>query len=86
MSQLLWIAIAWIGGTALILGSLITLGSLLLFLVPAEAKPKSKANSTDATAFPQIWQKLKLLLLSLTLALAGWGILSLFPFPRFNTP
>ncbi|NJL41583.1 MAG: hypothetical protein HC899_36515 [Leptolyngbyaceae cyanobacterium SM1_4_3] len=83
MSQLLWMAIAWIGGTALILGSLMTLGSLLLFLVPAGAKSYPKANSTDATPSPQPWQNnLKLLLLSLTLALTGWGMLSLFSFPQ----
>jgi hypothetical protein len=86
MSQLLWIAIAWIGGTALILGSLMALGSLLLFLVPTGAKPNARANSTDSTPFPRPWQnQLKLLLFSLTLALAGWGMLNLFPFPYINT-
>ncbi|NJN57459.1 MAG: hypothetical protein HC879_08135 [Leptolyngbyaceae cyanobacterium SL_5_9] len=83
MSQLLWMAIAWIGGTALILGSLMTLGSLLLFLVPAGAKSYTKANSTGATSSPQPWQNnLKLLLLSFTLSLVGGGLLSLFPFPQ----
>ncbi|MBD2071883.1 hypothetical protein H6F93_30920 [Leptolyngbya sp. FACHB-671] len=82
MSQLLWIAIAWIGGTALILGSLMTLGSLLLFLVPAGAKPAAKGNLTSSTS-PRPWQnQLKLLLLSLSLTLAGLGLLSLFPFPQ----
>jgi hypothetical protein len=82
MSQLLWIAIAWIGGTALILGSLMTLGSLLLFLVPVRAKSHTKTNSADATPSLQPWQNLKLLLLSLILTLIGGGLLILFPFPQ----
>lgn len=86
MSELLWIAIAWLGGTALILGGLMTLGSLLLFLVPAGTKPPTRANSTSSTTSSQSWQKLKLLLLSLMLALAGLGMISLFPFPYVDTP
>jgi hypothetical protein len=85
MSELLWIAIAWVGGTALILGSLMFLGTLLLFLVPTKVKPNTGANAASSTTSSQPWQnQLKLLLLSLTLAIAGLGMLSLFPFPQRN--
>lgn len=85
MSELLWIAIAWVGGTSLILGSLMFLGSLLLFLVPARAKPNTRANAASSTDSPRPWQnQLKLLLLSCVLAIAGLGMLSLFPFPQRN--
>jgi hypothetical protein len=65
IEALIWVAIAWVGGTATILGSLICLGSLLLWLIPASGSGK----------------KFLLLAIALGLMLAGLTLLKLFPFP-----
>ncbi|MBE9014473.1 hypothetical protein IQ250_30230 [Pseudanabaenaceae cyanobacterium LEGE 13415] len=39
---ILWLIIAWIGGTAAILGSLMSLGSLLLWTIPGDQKGRLK--------------------------------------------
>ncbi|MBE9179935.1 hypothetical protein IQ268_15290 [Oculatella sp. LEGE 06141] len=73
MNQLLWVAIAYIGGIAAILGSLMLLGSLLLWLVP-------RTKSTPSS--PLLWQnRLKLTGFSLLLSLLGVGLLVAIPFP-----
>ncbi len=81
MSQILWFTFTWIAGTAAILGSLMTLGSLLLLVAPSQ--PRShKPQSPLLVARP--WQQhLKLLTVSLAIALAGLGILVVVPFPSF---
>jgi len=84
MSQLLWISIAWLGGTALILGSLMTLGSLVLLIAPTIPAPHAKAASAELVPSTKSWHKLKLLTLSLTLTLVGWELLAIFPFPQAN--
>lgn len=69
LTNLIWLAIAWVGGTAAILGSLMTLASLLLWLVP----------SSDLPA----WEKhLKLMAFSAAIAVAGFALLLAFPFPN----
>lgn len=63
-----WFVVAWVGGTAAILGSLMTIGTLLLWLVPG--KPRS-------------WQaQLKLTGFSVVIALFGFVLLAAFPFPE----
>ena len=88
MYQLLWLALIWVAGTALILGGLMTLGSLLLWLVPtlpAKSKRTTERSSSDrpATADIKPWLgQLKLLVVSLALSLAGGGLLFALPFPH----
>jgi hypothetical protein len=62
---LIWLAIAWVGGIAAILGSLMFLGSLLLWLIPT----------------PTVGKQSLLLAIALGLMLAGLTLLRLFPFP-----
>ena len=58
----LWLVAAWVGGTAAILGSLMTIGCLLLWLLPDQFDN---------------WQKrLKLLGFSVGVAIVGFIILS----------
>jgi hypothetical protein len=62
---LIWLAIAWVGGMAAILGSLMFLGSLLLWLIPT----------------PTVGKQSLLLAIALGLMLTGLTLLRLFPFP-----
>jgi hypothetical protein len=63
----IWLVVAWVGGTAAILGGLMTIATFLLWLVP------SKSPS---------WQnRLKLLGVSLGLAIGGGALLIAVPFP-----
>jgi hypothetical protein len=73
MHQLVWLAIAYFGGIAAILGSLMGLGVLLLWLVPAK----------QLAVEPVIaWRgKLKLMAIALCLSLSGIGLLAIAPFP-----
>ncbi|MBC7971747.1 MAG: hypothetical protein H7Z11_16750 [Verrucomicrobia bacterium] len=81
MSQILWFTFTWIAGTAAILGSLMTLGSLLLLIAPSQPRSHKLEQPLIAHHF---WRKrLKLLAFSLTIALAGFGILVVVPFPSF---
>jgi hypothetical protein len=79
MHQILWIAIAWIGGTCTILGSLMAVGSLLLWLVPVSSARSKKADSPIAAA--PGWSRWKLLVVSVAIALTGLSLLILIPFP-----
>ncbi|MCY7320939.1 MAG: hypothetical protein LH660_03840 [Phormidesmis sp. CAN_BIN36] len=64
ISLLIWFAAAWVGGTAAILGSLMTIGTLILWFVP---------NQLGA------WQdRLKLLGFSVGLAIVGFAFLFIF--------
>lgn len=70
MSQVGWFLVAWVGGSFAILGSLMTLGSLLLWGVPGSESGRS------------LWQgRLKLLGVSMGLAIAGFSLLVVFPLP-----
>lgn len=76
MQQVGWLAIAWIGGSLAILGSLMTIGSLLLLMVPASTKKVSDPATTPS------WQShFKLLGVSVSFAIAGFGLLLIFPLP-----
>ncbi len=78
MTQLLWLATAWLGGTAVILGSLMILGSLLVWFVPF---PPVKPNP-EQPLLGKDWQgRLQVLGFSVTIALLGISLLVLFPFP-----
>ncbi|MBD2019708.1 hypothetical protein H6F43_05835 [Leptolyngbya sp. FACHB-36] len=80
MHNWLWLVGAWIGGTAAILGSLMTLGSLLLWLVPSQMSHGRKSAVQDA---PQFWQRrLSLLVISVTIAFTGFAVLLAVPFPQ----
>lgn len=80
MLQIAWIALAWAAGIAAILGSLMTLGSLLFWLVPA-SQPRSR-NPDSQLDSGQIWRdRMKLLLVSLAIALAGLSVLAAVPTP-----
>lgn len=72
---MLWLIFAWIAGTAAILGSLMTLGSLILFVTPAPMRSRKPQQSHPWS------QHLKLLAVSVAVALTGLGILIVVPFP-----
>jgi len=76
MIVVLWLAIACLGGVALILGSLMAIGSLLLLAVPP-----SKTNLPVDTPFPAWRGRLQLMLMALALTLSGLGVLIWVPFP-----
>jgi len=71
VSLFLWLVAAWVGGTAAILGSLMTIGCLLLWLVPNRSED---------------WRnRLKLLGFSVGMAIVGFVILSFRPaVPHIN--
>ncbi|MBW4690705.1 MAG: hypothetical protein KME27_02950 [Lyngbya sp. HA4199-MV5] len=76
---MMWLISTWIAGTAAILGSLMVLGSLILLVAPTQPRlrtPQQAANSDTPWS-----QRLKLLGVSLVMALAGLGILLAVPFP-----
>lgn len=79
MRSLIWLVLAWIGGAAAILGSLMTLGSLLLWLVPSHATQSSLPDQPSVAS--NTWKtRAKLLLFSLALAFVGFNVLLLVPF------
>jgi hypothetical protein len=81
MHQVLWIAIAWAAGTAAILGCLMTLGSLLLWLVPTHAGRSRKAGG-EAPESGNWQNQLKLTAFSIAIALVGLSLLIAVPFPQ----
>jgi hypothetical protein len=71
-----WLAIAAVGGFAAILGSLMTLGTLLLWLVPG-----ARVQLPDATS--PLWQsRLKLLGVSVALTIGGLALLRMIAPPQ----
>ncbi|WP_446867967.1 hypothetical protein [Phormidesmis sp. 146-12] len=66
-----WLVVAWLGGTAAILGSLMTIATLLLWLVPQKS--------------PSWQNRLKLLGLSLGMAIVGFALLLTVPFPTISS-
>ncbi|MBW4471225.1 MAG: hypothetical protein KME45_12600 [Stenomitos rutilans HA7619-LM2] len=78
---MLWLISAWIAGTTAILGSLMVLGSLILLVAPAQPRSRNPQQSPP-TSHPWL-QRLKLLAVSLAIALAGLGILLVVPFPSY---
>ena len=80
MSQSLWYALTWIAGTAAILGSLMALGSVLLWFVPS-VPPRSRKLEVEPSTIPDWQNRLKLLAFSVAITLAGLGILVVTPFP-----
>jgi L-lactate permease len=87
ISQFVWLVLAWIGGTAAILGSLMTIGCLILWIAPSQPQRVKKTDRQQSakqqSANPtQPWQnKLKLTIFSLAIAIAGFSLLVAFPFP-----
>jgi hypothetical protein len=75
MDRFVWLAIAYVGGIAAILGSFMFLSSLLLWLVPL-------GKRSAASSIPSWQNRLKLNVLSLAIALIGLGLLITFPFPK----
>jgi hypothetical protein len=83
MQQLLWIAIAWLGGIAAILGSLMTLGSLLLWLASSQPMRTKKTENQSSAIAVKSWQgRLKVTVFSLAIALTGLSLLIAVPFPK----
>ncbi|MCL6434803.1 MAG: hypothetical protein K6T90_11430 [Leptolyngbyaceae cyanobacterium HOT.MB2.61] len=84
MQQALWIAIAWVAGSAAILGSLMTLGSLLLWVTPTQRTKTRRASEqgSEASMTQPFQDRLKLLAVSVGMALAGLGLLAIAPFPH----
>lgn len=81
MYPIVWMAVMWIAGTAAILGSLMTIGSLLLWLVPIAAV-RGKKSATEVKT-ESIWLvRVRLLGGSLAIALTGISILRIMPFPN----
>ncbi|MGA7938044.1 MAG: hypothetical protein WCA35_31135, partial [Kovacikia sp.] len=73
----------WLGGTAAILGSLMTIGSLLLWIVPAPQTRDRKVGDPASQVGPKPWQnRLKVTAFAGAIALAGIGLLMAFPFPQ----
>jgi hypothetical protein len=82
MPPIVWIAVMWIAGTAAILGGLMTIGSLLLWLVPMAPVRGKKSAEFAAVQAKSIWlARLRLLGVSLAIALTGIGVLLITPFP-----
>ncbi len=81
MSQILWFMLVWIAGTTAILGSLMTLGSLLLWLLPLSSA-RSRQPQVQTIAAAPVWHdRLKLLAFSVAIAVVGLSILVVMPFP-----
>jgi hypothetical protein len=75
LTLVIWVAIAGLGGFAAILGSLMTLGALLLWLAPYS--PTKTPDSTSA-----VWLgRWKLLGVSLALAIGGFALLTVISHP-----
>ncbi|MGJ3248637.1 MAG: hypothetical protein ACFE0I_21470 [Elainellaceae cyanobacterium] len=76
MKHIAWLITVWIGGTATILGSLMTLGSVILWLAPSS----KHAQKGDSSIVPKLWcSRLRLLGVSLALTALGLGLLIAFP-------
>jgi hypothetical protein len=68
MLTILWLVLAWVGGIAAILGSLMTVASFLLWLIPA-----------DSTA----WKgRMTVLSVAVGLTIVGFALLWVVPFPE----
>ncbi|MGV0026449.1 hypothetical protein [Phormidesmis priestleyi] len=67
MTTFIWFITAWVGGTAAILGSLMTIATFLLWLVPQKS--------------PSWQNRFKLLGVSLGMAIVGFALLIAVPFP-----
>jgi len=79
--DLLWVGIAWVGGTAAILGSLMAIASLLLWLVPEKA---GKGRRPEAIPAQPAWQnRLKVTGFATAIAVLGLLMLQTVPFPQF---
>lgn len=79
MAIFLWLLLAWTAGIAVILGSLMTIASFLLWLVPYGTKPKS----TKPLALPSGgYQRWRLTGVTLAIALSGLVLLIGVPFPH----
>jgi hypothetical protein len=80
MHQLGWFPVAWVGGSLAILGSFMTLGSLLLWLVPQQSKDL-RINGERSPSGTNWQNHVKLIAVSVGLAIAGFGLLVVFPLP-----
>jgi hypothetical protein len=78
MTIIIWLIAVWIGGIAVILGSLMTLGSLLLWISPGSSSgSKSQSESDNGRAI--LYGKVKLLGISIGLTLLGIAMLRVIP-------
>jgi hypothetical protein len=67
MLTILWFVLAWVGGGAAILGSLMTVASFLLWLIPADPIP---------------WKgRMAVLSVAVGLTIVGFVLLWVVPFP-----
>jgi hypothetical protein len=72
---IIWLVCACLGGIAAILGSLMFLGSLLLWWIP-QGSTKSGTSALPA------WQgRLKVLAVAGLIAIVGMGVLAIVPYP-----
>ena len=81
MQQLWWFPIAWIGGSLAILGSLMTLGSLLLWLAPKQSHQPKKMDDTRSLPSDDWQNHFKLMVFSVAIAVVGLTLLIYFPLP-----
>ncbi|MGI0486066.1 hypothetical protein ACN4EK_11560 [Pantanalinema rosaneae CENA516] len=82
MMIVLWLGLAWIAGTATILGSLMTIASLLLWLLPPQPQ---KSNGTGKQSPRSAWYlRWRLTAVAVVMALTGFLILLLVSFPLGN--
>lgn len=82
MNQVAWFLVAWVGGSLTILGSLMTLGSLLLWWVPRSGSKVAKTAGERSRAGLDWQNRVKLMMVSVGLAIAGFTLLVVFPLPR----
>jgi hypothetical protein len=86
MQQIIWLAIAWVGGIAAILGSLMTIASLILWLIPDSPSSKNAGAVTASTPGSAWVNRLKLTAVAVAIALVGLSLLIAFPFPLQTAP
>jgi small-conductance mechanosensitive channel len=79
MQQIGWLVLAWVAGIAAILGSLMTIATLLLWFIPASPTKSRKTDSSNSHPWAKRFQ---LTIVAIAIALTGFSLLMLIPFPQ----
>lgn len=77
-----WLVLAWVAGIAAILGSLMALAGIVLCLIPPTAIRDRKGGAESEAEALIGRNRLKLLVASGTIAIAGLTLLLTVPFPH----
>lgn len=78
MDVFIWLVLAWLAGTATILGSLLAIASVLLWFVPDRANTRTAKTPAPRSVWFQRW---RLTGTAMMLALSGLTLLVVMPFP-----